>query len=400
MSLSIKHYEITLEINDIVNRSPIIVHQGDSNTRYVDCTITDSGKVLTLEPTWTAIVKASNRGVTKAINNCEINNNIVTVALSDTMLDTSGELICEVTIQDSDKIVTSQRFTIIVVGSVANTGEIVSNPEYTILTKLLNKVAKVEENAVQVEKLVENISTLKNVDELIKKSNYSYDYAKRTIGFGGSVTFAENNVMKMYTVSTTISSGSFATGQTDITTAYISGDVTTIYNGAFSGCTLLNTIYIDNTPSGINIEDGAIPTAAEIVYNTDEKFININYLLSASIKNIWNYLTQKQEEIKELIPTKVSQLDNDKDYICDIATRGADFTSPVFLQLQKEGETLAFYAAKAFSETPSDSATYTSNHIDELLKSKADKLKAGTGIEILSDGTINCTFADYSEVSF
>lgn len=142
----------------------------------------------------------------------------------------------------------------------------------------------------------------------------------------------------------------------------------------------INQSDIDYWNSKVNSAD------LETLESTENKITEINFPSTNYYPTsgaVWNYVNSKQDELhntfnlsieeaKGLIPTKVSQLTNDKGYINNIDVRGADFTSPVFLQTQKEGTTLAFYAARAFSETPSDSKTYTSNYINQLLESKAE----------------------------
>ena len=55
-----------------------------------------------------------------------------------------------------------------------------------------------------------------------------------------------------------------------------------------------------------------------------------------------------------------------------VAIRGADMTTTPTLttNIQKEGSTLAIYSTKLFSDTPSDTNTYPSNKIDDLLNEK------------------------------
>ncbi len=193
-----------------------------------------------------------------------------------------------------------------------------------------------------------------------------------------SVLFNAKNVPIGIITSTQIGAGA-QTNNKEIATVFIASNVTRLESGAFSGCQNLQMVYIDNNEGAIVISSGAIPSTATIVYNGE--FNAVDMMEKALIN------------INENIPS---------DYFNNIVVRGSDITSvPSIIQrFQKEGKTLAVYSANLFSETPSDSSTYTSNYINGLLEGKADKLKAGTGIEILSDGTINCTFADYSEVSF
>lgn len=104
--------------------------------------------------------------------------------------------------------------------------------------------------------------------------------------FNFSATFTSDGVLKNATSTEALDSGSFATGQTDIVTAFVADNVTKISNGTFSNCTSLKTIYIDNTVGNIDIVSGAVPSGVSIVYSNAEKFINVNELLASAIKSL------------------------------------------------------------------------------------------------------------------
>lgn len=104
--------------------------------------------------------------------------------------------------------------------------------------------------------------------------------------FNFSATFTADNVLKNKTSTEALGPGSFATSQTDIVTVFVADNVTKINNGAFSNCTSLKTIYIDNTVGNVDIVSGAVPAGVSIVYSNDENFINVNELLASAIKSL------------------------------------------------------------------------------------------------------------------
>ncbi len=120
---------------------------------------------------------------------------------------------------------------------------------------------------------------LNQMDDGIEKAN-------KGIVFGYSATFTADNVLKNTTSTEALDSGSFATGQTDIVTAFVADNVTKINNGTFSNCTSLKTIYIDNTVGNVDIVSGAVPSGVSIVYSNAEKFINVNELLASAIRSL------------------------------------------------------------------------------------------------------------------
>lgn len=121
--------------------------------------------------------------------------------------------------------------------------------------------------------------SLNQMDDGIEKAN-------KGIVFGYSATFTSDGVLKNATSTEALDSGSFATGQTDIVTAFVADNVTKINNGTFSNCTSLKTIYINNTVGNVDIVSGAVPSGVSIVYSNAEKFINVNELLASAIKSL------------------------------------------------------------------------------------------------------------------
>ena len=115
--------------------------------------------------------------------------------------------------------------------------------------------------------------------------------------FGGSATFDVNGALKNFTKNTSIGAG-FATGDTDIVTAYINYDVTKIGSGSFVNCTNLKTVYINNTSDKIIVESNAFPDGVNLIYNNDDDFINVNYFLAKSITDIAKDVTNQFSELK------------------------------------------------------------------------------------------------------
>ena len=121
--------------------------------------------------------------------------------------------------------------------------------------------------------------SLNQMDDGIEKAN-------KGIVLSYSATFTSDGVLKNTTSTEALGAGSFATSQTDIVTVFVADNVTKINNGAFSNCTSLKTIYIDNTVGNVEIANGAVQDGVSIVYSDDENFINVNELLASAIKSL------------------------------------------------------------------------------------------------------------------
>lgn len=174
--MDIKHQSLVLDINETRNYTLIKACQGDQKSRYIDCTLTQNGSVLSLTSNYRAIVKASINNEVKAINSCTIDTTkqVIVVELTSVMLDTPGVLNCEITVQDGQQIVTSQAFAVQVRQStVANETEIKKSKEYGALVDALSSIADVESKADKVQGLVDNIDKLNSADDIINRLSTS-----------------------------------------------------------------------------------------------------------------------------------------------------------------------------------------------------------------------------------
>ena len=279
--MDIKHQSLVLDINETRNYTLIKACQGDQKSRYIDCTLTQNGSVLSLTSNYRAIVKASINNEVKAINSCTIDttSQVIVVELTSVMLDTPGVLNCEITVQDGQQIVTSQAFAVQVRQStVANETEIKKSKEYGALVDALNSIADVESKADKVQGLVDNIDRLESADRLKHLAEHGR--------FNFSATFTSDGVIKKTTSASILQSGDFATGQNDIGTAYVSNAVTKIGSGTFSNCTSLTTIYVDNKRSKNIVPDTAKDSKTRVIYSDDDNFLSVNELLASAIKSL------------------------------------------------------------------------------------------------------------------
>ena len=356
--MNITHQDVVLDVN--YNKSNVIVnaHQGDTGTRFIDVTLTQSGEVITMSDTFTATAKASIYGAVKAVNECEVDtvNNKIIVELTNTMLDTPGKLICEITLSEGEQIITTQMFTVNVSQSVLNGGtEIVRNTELEKLLKVISLVAE--------------LSTLESLEDLREKATTAY-----------------NRVVQYTKTAVDLNSTSI----TD----------TPVVN--LSGCT------VDNAPV-----TGAISgTVVNFNYKVDlESFIvqflimRNNYTYKRSYGSSgWSSWGLVADDLSQYLKTEdlqgaiLSDIPSDttayssnkvnallKEKIDTVAIRGADMTTTPTLttNIQKEGSTLAIYSTKLFSDTPSDTTTYSGNKINALLNEKIDTVN--TNLSQLSE---------------
>lgn len=196
-----------------------------------------------------------------------------------------------------------------------------------------------------------NAENLNQMDENIAK-------AIQGTRFNFSATFTSDGVLKNTTSTEALSTGSFATSQTDIVTVFVADNVTKINSGTFSGCTSLKTIYIDNVSSGINIATGAVPSGVNIIYSTDDNFINVNELLASAIKSLKTNTADEITKLKNQATTDKTEWQNRADEIEQQAT--SDIESLKSGKLDK-----------------TDFNTYKTK-TDKSIQDSADSIKANT----------------------
>ena len=147
--------------------------------------------------------------------------------------------------------------------------------------------------------------SLNQMDDGIEKAN-------KGIVFSYSATFTSDGVLKNTTSTEALGAGDFATSQTDIVTVFVADNVTKINNGAFSNCTSLKTIYIDNTVGNVDIVTGAVPSGVSIVYSNDENFINVNELLASAIRSLKSLVNTNRTDWENRATTIEQQASSDK----------------------------------------------------------------------------------------
>ena len=150
-----------------------------------------------------------------------------------------------------------------------------------------------------------NAENLNQMDENIAK-------AIQGTRFNFSATFTSDGVLKNTTSTEALGTGSFATSQTDIVTVFVADNVTKINNGAFSGCTSLKTIYIDNTVGNVDIVSGSVPSGVSIVYSNDDNFINVNELLASAIRSLKKQVNADKSDWENRATSIEEQASSDK----------------------------------------------------------------------------------------
>lgn len=161
---------------------------------------------------------------------------------------------------------------------------------YNALSEIKLQQDKIDENL----KAIWNTDITKKADKATTLNGYgitdAYTKAQSTslFGLGKTVLFNSDFVPLKISNTNSISSG-FATGNTAVTTVFISSAVRTVQAGSFTGCTALTDVYIDNSNTAIQIMAGAFPASVNLhfkdSFNFAEPVLQAILALDSLIKN-------------------------------------------------------------------------------------------------------------------
>ncbi len=149
----------------------------------------------------------------------------------------------------------------------------------------LNKKADTETVNTELDKKADKATTLSGYRIT---DAYTKTGSKSRFALSVSVLFDENDI-PIKTSDLTVLSAGYATSNLNVKTAFISSKVTRIQSGAFTGCSNLTDMYIDNINRQITIEDEAIPSTATIHcvddYNALSQIENALKNINSNISN-------------------------------------------------------------------------------------------------------------------
>ena len=119
----------------------------------------------------------------------------------------------------------------------------------------------------------EEFYTISEVHELIDSLADFYALRSETAPTS-TVGFDSNGIPVVILSATTFSAGACA--NTSIKKLYVPNTVTRINGGAFTSCTALTDVYIDNTAAGITVNSSAFPSGVTVHYHTNTGRMTFN----------------------------------------------------------------------------------------------------------------------------
>lgn len=137
MNNSIKR--ISLDIHDTSSQETVNVKRGDTG-RMLCISLVDGGTPYKISEECYAVFTAKKPDGTKVINDCTIEDNVISYKLTPQTVAAEGRVNCEIELYGAgDMLITSPRFSIIVNGKVYNEDdELASEDEVNALTVLIS----------------------------------------------------------------------------------------------------------------------------------------------------------------------------------------------------------------------------------------------------------------------
>jgi lysophospholipase L1-like esterase len=141
--------EIELEVSKPNFIQAIVAKQYDNKSRYLRVKLVDNGEKITVKDTSSVVINArrSDGGENKFSGTVDAGQGTVLVPLTYWMLELEGKVISDVSVYDTDKILTTTNFTIEVERASCQNGSVsVDDADVDVLTSLIINVQNVHAN--------------------------------------------------------------------------------------------------------------------------------------------------------------------------------------------------------------------------------------------------------------
>ena len=160
--------KITVDVAaDNIFRS-IVAKQYDTNSRFIEARLTNEGEEINVNPTSTVLINARREdNEAKPFEGVVNEDGTITVPITYWMLELDGEVVCDISIIDSDESkLTTTSFTIKVEAASCSDEEIGDSEDYDILTRLIlecNDATKAAQESVGLNAhIIEALGTAQN----------------------------------------------------------------------------------------------------------------------------------------------------------------------------------------------------------------------------------------------
>lgn len=186
--------KITLNLSGEEIFAPIVAHQGDLDSRVVECTLQKDGLPYTIEAGTTARATYRAASGVSDIHDAEIVGNAVIVPLIPSLLASPGDARCDVLLSKGGAVVGTGRFTVLVSPAAAIGQDLEKSPEYqSFVAALADKDQWKEETVEAISKATAAAEGANTATQAANDAAASVDAAKQAAldAAGTAATAAE-----------------------------------------------------------------------------------------------------------------------------------------------------------------------------------------------------------------
>jgi hypothetical protein len=138
--------KISVEVSKPNLFQAVVAKQYDCNSRFIKATLVDNGSKIDITSASKVTINALRSDGESASFWGVINDDAtVTVPLHSWILEKEGYVDCDIsTIDENDEKLTSTKFQVYVEKAACSSGDIIDDPQYDILTEMMNNMGDIE----------------------------------------------------------------------------------------------------------------------------------------------------------------------------------------------------------------------------------------------------------------
>ena len=176
----------------------VVAKQNDCNSRFIKAAFVNKGEKIDITPVSKVLINARRSdGESGSFEGVVNDDSTVTVPLHSWILEVDGMVDCDIsTINELDEKLTSTKFQVFVEKAACSTGDIVDDPQYDVLTDLIEQVESLSpaEMDTELSETSENPVQNKVVTEAIKGKADQTDLDDLRATHYSSVAFLQNEL--------------------------------------------------------------------------------------------------------------------------------------------------------------------------------------------------------------
>lgn len=186
--------DITVEVVRPNLFQAVVAKQNDCNSRFLKATFINKGEKIDITPASKVTLNVCRPdGESKSFEGVINDDATVTVPLHSWVLGKEGMVDCDISVIDeNDEKLTSTKFLVFVEKATCSSEDIVNDPQYDVLTDLINTVSNIEKWEEIITETIPEAETVETVSETTHK-----DYVEENGGYYAETLNTETNVYSL-----------------------------------------------------------------------------------------------------------------------------------------------------------------------------------------------------------